>query len=218
MAEQAYYQTPGHIIAMATVLPVLDILAVALRFYTRRKQRLPLKADDWLLIPAVLLTVAAGAALVAGVALHAVAYQTPPMDGWFDAGNGRSAFTITSQVQWAFYVISIPAIGCVKLSFLFFYHRIFCTGKRNATSWINFALMAIMMIWTLGCWFELVFACGTKFNHFWSSIPDLASCGNIDMYLFAGALSDCITDVLIILFPIPLVCLRHLSKRKGSRH
>ena len=53
MVEQAYYQKPGQVIAAAVVLPVLDTLTVILRFYVRRRQRLPLQADDWLTVPAV---------------------------------------------------------------------------------------------------------------------------------------------------------------------
>ena len=52
MVEQAYYQKPGHVIAVAVVLPVLDLSAVILRFYARRRQRLTLQADDWLTVPA----------------------------------------------------------------------------------------------------------------------------------------------------------------------
>ena len=53
MVEQAYYQKPGQVIAAAAVLPVLDTLTLILRFYARRRQRLPLQADDWLTVPAV---------------------------------------------------------------------------------------------------------------------------------------------------------------------
>ena len=52
MVEQAYYQKPGHVVAAAVVLPVLDTVTVILRLYARRRQRLPLQADDWLTIPA----------------------------------------------------------------------------------------------------------------------------------------------------------------------
>ena len=205
MAEQAYYQTPGHVLAVAILLPILDIVAVALRFYARRKRRLPLGPDDWLTLPATVLVIGAGATLVTGVALRAIAYPTPPLDGWNASGAMKSKFTIASQVQWAFYLMSIIGVGCVKLSFLFFYRRIFCTTKRDMTSWIIYGLMVVMMLWALGCWFALIFACGTEVNRFWSSILDLVSCDDVDQYLFAGALSDMITDALIILFPIPLV-------------
>lgn len=49
---QEYYQTPGHVIAAGIVLSIVDIVALVLRFWTRKKQHEPLKMDDWLIIPA----------------------------------------------------------------------------------------------------------------------------------------------------------------------
>lgn len=47
-----YYQRPGHVIAASMVLSVVDVITVGLRFWLRKRQRQPLKADDWLAIPA----------------------------------------------------------------------------------------------------------------------------------------------------------------------
>ena len=47
-----YYETAGHSIAAGVVLSVLDTFVVALKLWTRRIQKQPLKADDWLLVPA----------------------------------------------------------------------------------------------------------------------------------------------------------------------
>lgn len=47
-----YYETPSHNIAAGIILPVVDIIAVGLRFWVRTKQKQALKADDWLLVPA----------------------------------------------------------------------------------------------------------------------------------------------------------------------
>jgi hypothetical protein len=52
MSTQHYYQTPGHVIAAGMVLSAMDLVAVVLRFKARRKGKQPLKADDWLLLPA----------------------------------------------------------------------------------------------------------------------------------------------------------------------
>lgn len=50
--DQKYYETPGHVIAAAVALSILDIVALFLRFYTRRRKNQGLKVDDWLLVPA----------------------------------------------------------------------------------------------------------------------------------------------------------------------
>lgn len=49
-AEQEYFETPGHVIAASIVVPVIDILALAIRFHLRRKLKHGLKADDWLIL------------------------------------------------------------------------------------------------------------------------------------------------------------------------
>ena len=43
---------PGAVIAIGAVMPTLASLAVALRFYIRRKFRHPILVDDWILLPA----------------------------------------------------------------------------------------------------------------------------------------------------------------------
>lgn len=49
---QKYYQTPGHVVTAAIALSIVDIVALVLRFWTRKKQHEHLKMDDWLIIPA----------------------------------------------------------------------------------------------------------------------------------------------------------------------
>lgn len=47
------YITPGALIGVAALFPVLSIASVGLRFYVRRIHGAKLLADDWLLVPAL---------------------------------------------------------------------------------------------------------------------------------------------------------------------
>ena len=47
------YITPGAMIAVAVLFPVLSMVCVGLRVYTRCVQKASILADDWLLVPAV---------------------------------------------------------------------------------------------------------------------------------------------------------------------
>lgn len=47
-----YYETPEHLIAASIALAVAIVVAVPLKFWTRLRMKQPLKADDWLLLPA----------------------------------------------------------------------------------------------------------------------------------------------------------------------
>lgn len=53
MISYVYYEQPGYVIAGGVVLPVFAIIATVLRLHIRRKQWQPLKADDWLVLPAL---------------------------------------------------------------------------------------------------------------------------------------------------------------------
>lgn len=43
---------PGEVLASGVCIPLVSLLMVALRIYTRKGQKQVLKADDWLIIPA----------------------------------------------------------------------------------------------------------------------------------------------------------------------
>ena len=47
------YIGPTSMMVISTLLPALSIVAVATRFYVRRKQAAKLLWDDWLLVPAL---------------------------------------------------------------------------------------------------------------------------------------------------------------------
>lgn len=47
------YTTPAACIAISILFPVLGIIVVGLRCYTKKRAKLPLWVDDWLTIPAL---------------------------------------------------------------------------------------------------------------------------------------------------------------------
>lgn len=58
-ASTRYYPVtmsyPATVIALGVVLPAMDIIAVTLRFYARKKQKARLMMDDWLVVPALVI-------------------------------------------------------------------------------------------------------------------------------------------------------------------
>ncbi|RYC57011.1 hypothetical protein CHU98_g9196 [Xylaria longipes] len=74
-AKQEYFETPGHAIAASIVVPVVDLLALAIRFHIRRTLNHGLKADDWLILVATVLTLGMGITLIYGVARKSIAYR-----------------------------------------------------------------------------------------------------------------------------------------------
>ena len=96
------------------------------------------------------------------------------------------------------------ALGFMKLSFLFFYDRIFTVNRKSAFSWLLTGTIMIVSVWTCTFFFGTVFQCGTKFGALWGE-ADAGNCMNTLQATLAFCISDSVTDVIIIIIPIPLV-------------
>jgi len=71
------YATPGGLIALGSVLPALGLIAVGLRFLSRRLQRAAFWVDDWLIVPSEVLLIAMGALTIKGVRGYGLGYPIP---------------------------------------------------------------------------------------------------------------------------------------------
>ncbi|XXH03066.1 hypothetical protein Hte_009456 [Hypoxylon texense] len=205
---QEYYQTPGHVIAAGIVLSIVDIVALVLRFWTRKKQHEPLKMDDWLIIPATLLVVGIGVSMVYGVSRESLGYRTHVPSGF--TGDIETAVTeqlqITDKIQWAFAMMLPLALGCIKASFLFFYMRIFSISKKSPINIFLSVLLVIVAAWSISFFFATLFACRLSFWAVWGSTVDLITqCIESMQLVLALCITDFMTDVIIICIPIPLV-------------
>ena len=106
------------------------------------------------------------------------------------------------QCQFAFSVISPLALGCIKLSILFFYRRVFCGRAFNI---LSLAFISLVTLWTLSFFFLQLFDCGTHFNVNWGRVSDLQKCLGSFKQLLAFPISDVVIDILIMILPLPLV-------------
>lgn len=99
----------------------------------------------------------------------------------------------------------VLALGSVKLSFMFFYRRVFRTGDSKAFDRVMFSVVAIIVAWTASFFFALMFECGTQFHYIWTRFENRCVKG---LKLQVGfAVSDFITDFIVLGFPLPFVSL-----------
>ncbi|KAJ2985496.1 hypothetical protein NUW58_g5497 [Xylaria curta] len=202
-----YYETAGHNIAAGVVLSAIDIVAVALKFWTRRVQKQPLKADDWLLVPATLFTTGIGIVITYGATHQAIGtpLQIPP--GYVGDANllYSDQVILARKVQYAF-LLSYPlALGSTKASFLFLYDRIFATSKK--TRIFIATTIAIVFSWMIALFFAELFQCSTKFWANWGTTNDIRTqCTMTTKIVFAVCLTDFLIDLVVFTIPIPLVC------------
>ncbi|KAI1868448.1 uncharacterized protein JN550_006364 [Neoarthrinium moseri] len=206
--DTGYWTTPSHVIAAGIGLSILDIAFVSLRFAARKKQRQPLKADDWLLVPATLLNIGIGIAMVYGVSRHSLAY---PFEVPAEAdGNGLLVATeqisLEGKIQWAYTLMLPLALGFTKASFVCFYRRIFAVNRSSKTNIFLVGMIVFIIIWMAAFFFAFLFQCRLNFWALWTSpIAILEHCVSDTPINFALTITDVVTDVIILITPIPLV-------------
>ena len=76
-----YMDIPGPAAILGSVIPLLllDVLAVLLRFYARRKRRQPLQIDDWLTIPALIMVCSLASIMFYGIHTKTLGYAAVPV-------------------------------------------------------------------------------------------------------------------------------------------
>ena len=100
------------------------------------------------------------------------------------------------------------AFGAVKLSILFFYRRIFCSTRIGRTPFdiITKAMIAIIVIWIIGFGLGSIFLCRLTPSAAWGILAELEEkCVGQLLFLQGFAISDFITDFIILVLPLPMV-------------
>lgn len=113
---------------------------------------------------------------------------------------------ITTKIQYAFLIQIVLAFGFVKLSIIYFYRRLFVTGKASMFDLATRISIGIVVLWTIAYFFGFIFGCGTHFSANWGSVADEAYCKALLDMDNSFVVSDVITDVLILCLPLPVVC------------
>ena len=103
--------------------------------------------------------------------------------------------------------MQILCLCFVKLSFVFFYRRIFCVGdKLQPFNVVTAVVNMIVISWTIGFFFACLFACKGNFAAWWTTQATFTSeCVKTVKLEYAFAVSDFLIDVLVISLPIPMV-------------
>ncbi|MCJ1227625.1 hypothetical protein MMC12_004281 [Toensbergia leucococca] len=188
------------VIPTSTVLPALCIIAVSLRFWSRRLQLARLMLDDWLVLIALIFTIGIAVALLIGVHLKAIGFPTPP--------TPTSPLTISAEaIEWAVQLMQVLQLGFVKLSFIFFFRRIFSVGKASRFNQFAMGMIVLIILWTMAFFFSILFACRGHLSAWWrdTHAQVTISCINVLVFEQGYPAADCIMDFMIIAMPIPMI-------------
>ncbi|KAF7906310.1 hypothetical protein EAF00_000589 [Botryotinia globosa] len=192
------------IAAPAILIPICTA-TVALRVYARHIKKVGLGADDYLIMAALIFVVGMGVAIMAEVGLKQLGYPAPAPSTQIGKPDSNIAF-------WPGELLQIPALGFVKLSLILFYRRVFTRNAAPRFNIVTWFMILIIIIWTLSFFFSILFICGTDFSAYWTStIVEKAHCVDTDMLHNAFAISDVVTDFVIISLPVPMIFGLHLT-------
>ncbi|KAB8300847.1 hypothetical protein EYC80_002775 [Monilinia laxa] len=192
------------LLALGSSLLALSIVSVILRFYSRRIQKAPLKIDDWIMIPCLLLLGGSCGTAFYGVNRKILGYPTPS-----DMELVLATAATASKLYFTFDLFSVLTLGCVKISALFFYYRIFCEhGRRNVFGYLVIISIVVCCLWVIAFTILVGLSCGTHFSALWTSSKAvfLQYCGKRPhQFLLSMSISDFLLDFWIISLPIPQI-------------
>ncbi len=107
---------------------------------------------------------------------------------------------LTDQTQYTFILIYILCITVVKVSILLFYRRLFDTDRFKRTS---AAVVAFVVAYCLTFMIGTIFQC-TPVRYMWVKSID-GHCMNTPVFLLVGSILNILTDIVIVILPIPIV-------------
>lgn len=109
------------------------------------------------------------------------------------------------------WLFTIALVGLIKISVVLLYRRLFRV-KRGFGIYSMF-LMVLLVLWTVGFLFARGFQCGTKLSRVWTFTPDrLKLCYATNPISNGFMISDVITDLIVVLSPVPVVWKMHLPR------
>ncbi|KAH8649695.1 hypothetical protein BGZ60DRAFT_534571 [Tricladium varicosporioides] len=204
--------------AIGIALPAVCILIVALRFWTRRKQKARTDFDDWLILAGLLWVCAMGVCFIIGASERVMGYPKKPDPDLPDEELEHyisPEYLLLEKLQFPFQIFLILAYGCIKASIVAFYRRLFVVTKRSPFDYITFLTQTVIGLWTITFLLLVIFPCGRHLWANWGSTADQFKFCPIGFTSEYGlAISDLIVDVFVFLLPIPLIWQLRLSIQK----
>ncbi|EPE28160.1 hypothetical protein GLAREA_04951 [Glarea lozoyensis ATCC 20868] len=190
------------LMALSSCMLGLSTISVALRFWVRTKQKASYKADDWFMVPSLLLLIGAISCALWGMQKKVVGYPSPK-----DPKVLAATQPMTSKLYITFQIFLVLTLGCIKASALFFYYRIFCvSGRSQLFRSLILVSLTITLLWTIAYLLLTVLQCGTHFAALWAvRAVKIQYCHISYPYLLSFAISDFIMDFWIIVLPLPQI-------------
>ncbi|KAJ5919294.1 hypothetical protein N7466_010237 [Penicillium verhagenii] len=177
------------------------MVVVGLRFYTRNLQKVAIGIDDYLIIPALLASLGQVALYIylvkeGGIGYHLVDVMKTP----------QKLITLEKGL-YANEILDFPfTVTPAKLSILLFYLRIFSLRTFRTLAYV---VGAIVLGHGVGVLFAAIFQCWPIAYTWDSSIA--GTCFNQQAFYRWVSLPNILTDVIILVMPLPYVWKLHTA-------
>lgn len=202
-------QSKAGVEAVCGTLVTLSSIAVALRIYSRKKQKLPLRADDAFACLALVMYIVATGVIFHLIHIKLVGYSfkalTPAQ--WKSLAKINDENAITWQISCTL------TYGFIKLSALFFYRRLFCIPVRQSIDYLTIGTIILVFIWMATFTIFPFFECGLRFSAYWNGTVN-KYCVYRTPYFLSMTLSNLILDLWVIILPIPKTFRLRISMKK----
>ncbi|KAI1763215.1 hypothetical protein GGR53DRAFT_372930 [Hypoxylon sp. FL1150] len=205
--------TNGHAVTWGIngLVVVLAVVSTALRFYTRIFTRAGLKADDWLILGALVTALVTVALVIVG--------NTADPNGLRMSENTDPNYPYTPQdhlylkLSFSCSVLYFTVSGATKLGILLMYHRIFAIS--TLFRYQLFVSSALVLGWWVGCTVAALRKCQDLVVGLASTLNDPRYCFDFNVFWLASGICEILLDVLILTLPVGVVVrMRYSVKRK----
>ncbi|KAI2727213.1 hypothetical protein CBS147354_3931 [Penicillium roqueforti] len=188
------------LIGVSIAIAAIQIIIVGARFYTRHIQRVANGIDDYLMIPALIASLAQSALYIYLVKRGGVGYHLEYV------ARTPSKLVILQKGLYANQILDFPfTIAPAKVSILLFYVRLFPVRMFRIFAYI---VGAIVLGHGLGVLLAAIFQC-SPIAYTWDRTIAGGSCFNQEAFYRYVSLPNIMTDVLILVMPLPYVWKLH---------
>jgi len=208
----------GQLLATCIIFIIFDVLFVGLRICSRQLADTTRGWDDYLIPPALIMNLAIAAIGLSKDPLPSRMLHTDSFTvsvkiaytGWHIAALPADVLILPTvlKITFALEWIYPTAVLLPKLSIICLYLRIFTSKAAQISSYV---IMAIL----LSTWLAFVVAATAQCHpvaYAWDkSIPN-GSCFNLSAYYRATNVPNTVTDLAMLILPMPTIWKLHISK------
>ncbi|KAF2665481.1 hypothetical protein BT63DRAFT_66879 [Microthyrium microscopicum] len=195
------YHSHTAFLGITLAMTILTMIVISLRTYVRFFMLRAPGWDDYFIFIAAIADI--GLLIVINLGILNYGWDRHQWD------QRPEWFQVSELIQYLTQICFIILMTFSKLSALVTYLRASSRTKYNRFVW---ATMIIVALWGISFLFATIFQC-TPIHLYWTS-KDGKGCTNEDIRLLLATVVNIITDIMVVLMPIPIIMKLHFPLRE----